>query len=289
MADRIRFKLYRIPQPVSYEVDKNTKEDTREIQSWQYIMNKTDADIDRSQANVSDRLVGYIQLAPQDVLGEIDDNDLINPLPVFETNNTENDQVKYIVYIGTNVYFIVRDGVEIAQLEPLPRVFEFYVNPQRISFNRQKLITEVRTRGGWDIQHWGEKLTEITVEGITGGLHRDISNDVDPGNKGQVLSDGVDISKSSAWQSLRTLRTLYEVDHGAPLSKQSYKIGFSIYEDFYTGYFRSFNGPEILADKPYLMTYSFVFVVETIESDNPLRLEYLRSSASNANPANLGG
>jgi len=99
-------------------------------------------------------------------------------------------------------------------VDPVPNEVTFYVNPQRIQFNKEKLISEVRTRGGWDIQHWGEKLLTITVDGITGGLHRDISKDRKPGDIEQPLTENKNISSSTAWQRLRSLSALYDADHG---------------------------------------------------------------------------
>lgn len=273
MAHRIRFRLYRIPLAKDIKVGDN---DSITIESWQYILGKTENDIDRARADASSSLAGYIQLSAENFIGDVPENALINPLPVFEQGNDEDNTVRLTLSVGSNVYYILKTQVDEEFLNPVPRTFDFYVNPQRIAFNKQKLITEVRTRGGWDIQHWGEKLTEITVEGITGGLHRDITRSSSPGEKGESLQDGESIDKSSAWQSLRILRSIYEVDHGKTRSKQLYKLGFSIFEDFYIGYFQNFNGPEIVVDRPYLMTYSFVFKVEEQISDNPLRLEFQR-------------
>lgn len=45
---------------------------------------------------------------------------------------------------------------------------EMYLNPQSIDIRSQKIITEMRTKGGYMIQHWGEELDEITFQGHTG-------------------------------------------------------------------------------------------------------------------------
>lgn len=45
---------------------------------------------------------------------------------------------------------------------------EMYLNPQNIDIKSQKIITQIRTKGGYMIQHWGEELDEITFQGHTG-------------------------------------------------------------------------------------------------------------------------
>jgi len=43
-----------------------------------------------------------------------------------------------------------------------------YINPQGITYDHKKLITKVRTKGGYTLQYWGEELTTINIEGTTG-------------------------------------------------------------------------------------------------------------------------
>jgi len=45
---------------------------------------------------------------------------------------------------------------------------QMYVNPQNIAINSVKDISEVRTKGGYFLQYWGEKLDEIQINGNTG-------------------------------------------------------------------------------------------------------------------------
>lgn len=45
---------------------------------------------------------------------------------------------------------------------------QMYVNPQNIQINSVKDISEVRTKGGYFIQYWGEKFDEINIQGNTG-------------------------------------------------------------------------------------------------------------------------
>lgn len=45
---------------------------------------------------------------------------------------------------------------------------EMYINPQNFVINSKKQITEVRTKGGYVMQYWGEHLDEIQISGTTG-------------------------------------------------------------------------------------------------------------------------
>jgi hypothetical protein len=43
-----------------------------------------------------------------------------------------------------------------------------YVNPQSISYKEEKLITQERTKGGYNLQYWGERLMTLHINGNTG-------------------------------------------------------------------------------------------------------------------------
>jgi hypothetical protein len=47
-------------------------------------------------------------------------------------------------------------------------VVKMYVNPERITYTHTKLIRNERTKGGYNIQYWGEDLTKINLSGSTG-------------------------------------------------------------------------------------------------------------------------
>ena len=255
---RIPFRIYTFRNPGLVLPEGSTGQ---EVGAWRYIQGKTEEDIQPIIGTIPENAVGQIPLATTNFLATVSGESLINPLIVY--TNDPGYPAALTITVENTIFFIPRTRLDDTVALQAPPVFEFYVNPQRISFNHQKIISEVRTRGGWDVQHWGEKLTEITVEGITGGLHRDGTRSLKPGGYGQSLKPTEDIRDSSAWQRLRTLRLIYDTDHSIlATNKRNYKLGFSIYEDFYTGYFQSFNGPEISSDKPYLITFSFTFKVE---------------------------
>lgn len=66
----------------------------------------------------------------------------------------------------------VRGGVHTRNLVqwfvPEKGVVEMYVNPQQISYQYKKQITNQRTKGGYVLQYWGEELTTLNIQGTTG-------------------------------------------------------------------------------------------------------------------------
>ena len=169
--------------------------------------------------------------------------------------------------------------------------FVFYVNPQRVTPVYQKLQTPIRTRGGWEIQHWGDALTDLTIEGKSGGMHRygsgapvttqtTIQNINDVSQQGQSpagngtggLRGADSIMNTTAWQRLTELKQLYDADHAIRNQLELQLLGISIYDSFYVGYFVNFNGPNQDANEPYQFSYSFTLKIlyeTTVTSNNP--------------------
>lgn len=135
--------------------------------------------------------------------------------------------------------------------------FTFYINPQNVRVSYQKLVNEIRTRSGWEIQHWGDQLTEITVEGHTGGMHKmgDVPGSLVP------ITENDSIFNSYAYKKLVQLRTLYLEDHNLRNREDSFLLQLSYAEGLYTGYFTNFTGPTANAEKPFVVDYSFTFKV----------------------------
>lgn len=50
--------------------------------------------------------------------------------------------------------------------------FLFYVNPKSIQFSYQKIIARTQTLGGHVEFHWGDGITEISLDNATGGFVR---------------------------------------------------------------------------------------------------------------------
>lgn len=47
-------------------------------------------------------------------------------------------------------------------------IVKMYVNPSNIQIRDSKLINQVKTKGGFTLQYWGEELTTLTISGTTG-------------------------------------------------------------------------------------------------------------------------
>lgn len=53
-------------------------------------------------------------------------------------------------------------------LVPDMGVVKVYVNPENITYTNRKMISNQKTKGGFNLQYWGEELTEINMRGTTG-------------------------------------------------------------------------------------------------------------------------
>ena len=135
-------------------------------------------------------------------------------------------------------------------------IFEFHVNPQRVSITESKLQTEIRTRGGWETQHWGNQLGEISLNGHTGGMHKKLG----PGGGVIPLGELDTVVDSIAWKKLTQLKDIY-YRNNAERNKEQKLLSINYYGDLYTGYFKDFKGPDSDAERPYLIDYSFVFKI----------------------------
>ena len=51
---------------------------------------------------------------------------------------------------------------------PQMGIVQMYVNPEQILYRENKLITPVRTKGGFTVQYWGEELGDLQINGTTG-------------------------------------------------------------------------------------------------------------------------
>ena len=47
-------------------------------------------------------------------------------------------------------------------------IVKMYVNPASIDYRYSKNINQERTKGGYNLQYWGEELTTLAIRGTTG-------------------------------------------------------------------------------------------------------------------------
>lgn len=139
----------------------------------------------------------------------------------------------------------------------ITEVFEFYINPQHLTPSYRKLQTEIRTRGGWEVQHWGNALTEVRVQGKSGGLHKIVE-----GGTARLLTANETVTDSTAWQKLDKLKSIYDNDQSVPNQTTQTLLGMNYYNKFFIGYFVDFTGPEADAMQPYMIDYTFTFKVQ---------------------------
>lgn len=51
---------------------------------------------------------------------------------------------------------------------PETGIVEMFINPQNITYQLKKDLSEQRTKGGYVVQYWGEALTNLSIRGTTG-------------------------------------------------------------------------------------------------------------------------
>ncbi|MCK9471496.1 MAG: hypothetical protein M0Q88_07075 [Bacilli bacterium] len=169
----------------------------------------------------------------------------------------EDEYGNPFIEIGNNRIFIQTPSFEKFLGRESQKVFEFHLNPESFKPDFKKLVTEIRTRGGWEIQHWGEALTDITVSGRSGAMIKKLVN-----GQEVPLTDNDYVEDSIAWKKLTELSSLYKRDHLIKNKPTEYLLGLSVYDNFYIGYFTSFTGPVVEAERPYIVSYSFSFKVQ---------------------------
>jgi hypothetical protein len=242
-------------------------------------MGKIPFRIYRLKRSGNNEKVGFEKLASSWYLEDISENDIIysdkswiegkvriypSSIPEYSgstfqyMDKTVHGPNKYGLYIkmDSKKYYI--KGTEEKTNEEdnaaVPNVFEFYLDPQHITPTYRKLQTEIRTRGGWEIQHWGDALTEVRVEGKSGGLHKF--------THGTILGKEDDVTTSIAWQRLNQLKALYDSDHRVKNQKDTILLGMNYYDKYFIGYFTDFTGPIASSENPYIVDFSFTFKVQ---------------------------
>lgn len=143
--------------------------------------------------------------------------------------------------------------------------FEFHINPERIEISDEKAKTQVRTRAGYEYQHWGNKPTSVSVSGLTGGLGASLGEGIDGVGKQYGT---VRIEDTRAYQRLKDLEELYRKDQEIKQAGGRQKFLLAIYYrgEVYVGHFDTFTFTES-SDRPYVFEYSFRFTAEFKESD----------------------
>lgn len=156
--------------------------------------------------------------------------------------------------VGGNWYFEISTPSKKVNMYTNNALFEFYVNPQQVVPSFEKIATPALTRGGYEIQHWGNALSSLKIDAVTGSLLS-----IDPAT--QLPRP---LTQSPAYRALKKLRKLYFDDHNNRPDTQKKLLGIPYYDTFCIGYFKDFTGPIGNSEKPYIMSFSFTFTVQQI-------------------------
>lgn len=145
------------------------------------------------------------------------------------------------------------------RLALLPHALVLHVNPQSLSENYSKKIERMQTRGGFVEQHWGDELTEVSADGVTGAFMNIYTG----------LSS-VMRQRTIAWDRYRDLYDLYRNNgsvydpFGNVVLQGSIMLMFD--RGTYLGHFKSFNVDET-DDSPFMfkLTWSFKVVTAIVQ------------------------
>lgn len=86
---------------------------------------------------------------------------VVPPLPSADGNGLPSSKVKSN-RTATNIRSMVHWFV------PEFGVVKMYINPKQIRYAHKKLINQERTKGGYNLQYFGEQLSTLSISGTTG-------------------------------------------------------------------------------------------------------------------------
>lgn len=246
---RVPLKIYKLKIDTVQKID-NFIEPS--LTANQYLLNKDIGDIFIDEDGKKVIEVSLTNLPPNTLDFETAQLDFPQTFEVYE-----DEYGNPFIEVSNNRIFIQTPSFESFVGRESQKVYEFHLNPESFKPNFRKLITEIRTRGGWEIQHWGEALTEIEVSGRSGAMIKKIVN-----GQEVPLTDNDYVEDSIAWKKLTELSSLYKRDHLIKNKPVEYLLGLSVYDNFYIGYFTNFVGPIVESTQPYIVSYSFSFKVQ---------------------------
>lgn len=180
------------------------------------------------------------------------DTEMYTKYEVLRDSKTDIPYILINTVDDTSYKFSIRSDTLSSQGEL--KIFTFRLNPNRIVPSYRKLITEIKTRGGWEVQHWGNALSEVSVQGRSGALFDN-----------QTINKKIDITSSIAWKKLRQLHQIYLDFNSKPNTFYENTLALVFRNSVYRGYFSSFEGPKASESNPFIVDYSFTFKVNEEE------------------------
>jgi hypothetical protein len=175
--------------------------------------------------------------------------------------STTDEGMVYRVYrdASTNVPYIIRNNekftIEGKEENPnITPIFKFYVNPRNIHIGKSKLITKLRTRGGFEFQHWGPDISTIAFGGTTGNI-------TPTSFVAQIRNENPTVDNSEAYKIFRDFEQLYEEDQQQQEIGNITMLGLEYRGNIYVGHLRNFGFDEV-GEKPFQLDYAVEFAVE---------------------------
>jgi hypothetical protein len=136
----------------------------------------------------------------------------------------------------------------------LPHALVLHVNPQSLAESHTKKIERIQTRGGFVEQHWGDELSEMSADGVTGAFMNIYTG----------LSS-VMRQKSIAWDRYRDLYDLYRNNGSVhdPFGNIVLQGRIMLMYDrgTYFGHFKTFEVEET-DDSPFMFKINWTFKVQ---------------------------
>lgn len=86
---------------------------------------------------------------------------IVPPIPGADGNGLPSQKVKNR-RTGNNTRSLMHWFV------PEFGVIKMYINPRQVRYAHKKAINQERTKGGFSLQYWGERLSTLTLTGTTG-------------------------------------------------------------------------------------------------------------------------
>lgn len=140
------------------------------------------------------------------------------------------------------------------KLALLPHALVLHVNPQNLSESHNKKVERFQTRGGFVEQHWGDDLSDLSADGVTGAFMNIYTG----------LSSLMR-QKTIAWDRFQDLKDLYRHNGSVfdPLGNVVLQGKIMVMYDrgTYFGHFKTFEVEET-DESPFMFRLNWTFKVE---------------------------
>jgi len=178
--------------------------------------------------------------------------------PDFLRENAPNNQPQYIHGVDRKRSFIplafqISSPYDYHRVL-LPHALVMHVNPQTFSESFNKKTERFQTRGGFVEQHWGDELTELSADGVTGAFMNIYTG-----------TSSILRQQTIAWDRFRDLYDLYRHNGSVydPYGNIVLQGNVLVMYDrgIYAGAFRTFDVEET-DDTPFMFHVSWSFKIE---------------------------